>query len=273
MSVSSPAALPALLNERELEILRLLSAGHTVKSIAATLGRSEASINERLREARRKTGVGSSRELARQLATQKIWDEKIDLPAPDSPIHAPGQPPLQGHPWSKGRIVMLVALPAAAVGLLLTITSPTHLNEAQPVAASVPAAQSPLAGRWLLDVDRMPADERPRSVTISFSQLPDARWHTVVAIVRPDGAEMRAESTAAANGVPVPVTGTMPFIDTGSLRQPNPNTLVLTLGKDGQTVSTRVYAVASDGRTMTETIVWPGEGLPGLETNHFVRAN
>ena len=80
----SPGTL-ASLTERELEALRLLAAGHTVKSIAATLGRSEASINERLRDARRKTGVGSSRELARLIDAQKIWDRNIDLSAPQSP--------------------------------------------------------------------------------------------------------------------------------------------------------------------------------------------
>ena len=56
-----PSSVEAL-TDKELEILRLLTAGHTVKSIAARLGRSEASINERLRDARRKTGIGSSRE-------------------------------------------------------------------------------------------------------------------------------------------------------------------------------------------------------------------
>src|SRR5687768_12118933 len=64
------------LTDKELEILRLLMAGHTVKSIAARMGRSETSINERLRDARRKTGIGSSRELARHLDAQKIWDKK-----------------------------------------------------------------------------------------------------------------------------------------------------------------------------------------------------
>ena len=64
---------PAELNDRELEVLRLLASGHTVKTIAVELGRSEASIHERLREARRKTGVGSSRELARRLRDQENW--------------------------------------------------------------------------------------------------------------------------------------------------------------------------------------------------------
>lgn len=75
-----PRALEAL-NDNELEILRLLANGHTAKSIAASLGRSETAINERLREARRKTGVGSSRELARLLDAQKIWDKNIVLSA------------------------------------------------------------------------------------------------------------------------------------------------------------------------------------------------
>ena len=53
------------LNEAERRVLRLLAEGHTAKSIAAELATSPAAVNERLREARRKTGVGSSRELAR----------------------------------------------------------------------------------------------------------------------------------------------------------------------------------------------------------------
>ena len=52
------------LNEAERRVLGLLAEGHTAKSIANTIGSTPAAVNERLREARRKTGVGSSRELA-----------------------------------------------------------------------------------------------------------------------------------------------------------------------------------------------------------------
>ena len=45
----------------------------------------------------------------------------------------------------------------------------------------------------------------------------------------------------------------------------------MTLGKQGVPVSTRVYAVAKDGKSMTETIVWAGSGIPKLETTHFKR--
>lgn len=61
----------ASLSKRELEVLRLLASGHTVKTIAVQLGSSETAINERLRDARRKTGAASSRELARLVDAQK----------------------------------------------------------------------------------------------------------------------------------------------------------------------------------------------------------
>ena len=53
------------MNEREKEALRLLLVGHDAKSIANTLGLSVYTINDRLRDARRKLGVSSSREAAR----------------------------------------------------------------------------------------------------------------------------------------------------------------------------------------------------------------
>ena len=49
------------LNPAECEALALLAEGHTAKSIAELTGRSVAAINERLREARRKTGIGTPR--------------------------------------------------------------------------------------------------------------------------------------------------------------------------------------------------------------------
>lgn len=251
-----PSSLAAL-NVKEVEVLRLLAAGHTVKSIAASLGRSEASINERLRDARRKTGVGSSRELARLIGTQKNWDKNIDLPANGIAPHGLEQPPSTGRIISKGTLVMAIALPiAAALGLALAGTN-----------------SSPLAGRWSLDVMRIPEDERPQRVTIDFKVSPDQKWTTHVEIVGADGSTMRGESTAAADGVAVASTGNMPFIDTVSLRHPAPDTLVMTLGKNGAPVSTRVYTVAKDRKTMTETIIWASTGMPKLETTYFKRVD
>ncbi|MXP27803.1 helix-turn-helix transcriptional regulator [Porphyrobacter algicida] len=265
----SSGAIEAL-TDKELEILRLLTNGHTVKSIAARLGRSETSINERLRDARRKTGIGSSRELARTLAAQKIWDKKIDLSSHSSATEITTQPAGGGRKWSKGTIAMFITLPIAALGLALAATSMDQTDQPQTAQVGA-AAQSPLVGQWSLDTQRLPAGGRPRQVTISFHLSTDQKWTTDVEMIGSDGTRSHAESTAALDGKAVPISGNMDFIDTVSLRQPAPNTLVMTLGKDGKSVSTRVYTVSQDRKTMKETIVWAGDKIPKLETTYFNR--
>lgn len=268
MPSACPEALSDALNERELEILRLLAAGHTVKSIAAQLGRSEASINERLREARRKTGLGSSRELARMLAEHKVWDRKIDLSPPADPAEAPSVPRMMGFAWTKGRLAMAILLPAAALGLALAAGT-ASMPEAPETAQA--AAAMPLAGKWSLDVARLPENERPVSVTITFEPQTDGRIHTLVWIANRDGGTIKAESTAATDGVPVPVGGNFAEIDSVALRQADPDTLVMTLAKGGERFSTRVYTVARDGRSMTETIVWANGEMPEPKALVFKR--
>ena len=281
--MTAPTRLSGSLEDltvKELEILHLLTTGHTVKSIAARLGRSEASINERLRDARRKTGIGSSRELARLVEahraacnkadTQENWDRNIDLSVPQNPedelaLHVSIVPSR-----SKGRFLMLIAIPLAA-GLIIMAAGSMSPSSETSAAQATDGAHMPLAGSWLLDVARIPAEERPRRVTMTFSASPDGKWSTLVEIVSPDGSTRQANSTAALDGVPVPVNGTMDFIDTVALRQPSPDTLVMTLGKDGNPVSTRVYTVAKDKRSMTETIVWSGNGMQKQETTYFKR--
>lgn len=53
------------LTAKEKETLRLMVRGHDAKSMARELDLSVHTINDRLREARRKLGVTSSREAAR----------------------------------------------------------------------------------------------------------------------------------------------------------------------------------------------------------------
>ena len=268
--MASPApVLPDTLTEKELEILRLLAGGHTVKPMAAQLERSEASINERLREARRKTGVGSSRELARLLAEQKIWDRKIDLSPSADPTEAPLVPRTKGFEWTKGRIAMAILFPAAALGLALAAGTATLPGAAE--TAQVAQAASPLAGQWSLDVARLPENERPVAVTITFTPQPDGRWHTLVWIENRDGGTIKSESTAATDGVVVPVSGNFAEIDSVALRQPAPDTLVMTLAKGGERFSTRVYTVTKDGRSMTETIVWANGEMPEPKALVFKR--
>ncbi|HZU51426.1 MAG TPA: helix-turn-helix transcriptional regulator [Sphingomicrobium sp.] len=60
------------LTERQKEILRLLLAGHDAKSAARELGISVHTINEHLRDVRRKLGASSSREAARILGATEL---------------------------------------------------------------------------------------------------------------------------------------------------------------------------------------------------------
>lgn len=258
----------AALNDNELEILRLLASGHTAKSIAASLGRSETAINERLRDARRKTGVSSSRELARLLDARKTWDKNIDLSPTAKPADGSPVPRKTGLEWTKGRIAMAFMLCTAAAGLALAAGTASVPEVADTVQVAPAAA---LAGKWSLDVARLPENERPLAVTITFTPEADGRWHTLVWIENRDGAKIKAESTAATDGVPVPVGGSFAEIDSVALRQPGPDTLVMTLNKDGQRVSTRVYTVSQDGRSMTETIVWANGEMPEPRATVFNR--
>jgi DNA-binding CsgD family transcriptional regulator len=268
-----PAISAGALTDKELEILRLLTAGHTVKSIAVRLGRSEASINERLRDARRKTGTGSSRELARRLASQKVWDKNIDLSTQSSPTDEAVQPPIPRRLRSKGTIIMLIVMAVAAAGIVIATAESTQQVALPQTAQTAASGQLPLVGRWSLDITRIPAEERPRSVTLDFRLSGDQKWTGRSDIVAADGSRQHAEATAAADGVPVPVTGNMAFADMVSLRQPAPNTLVLTFTKEGVPVSTRVYTVEDDGKSMKETIVWAGDVTPRMVTTYYNRAD
>lgn len=68
------------LTTKEKDALRLLLRGHDAKSSARALGLSVHTVNERLRDARRKLGVTSSREAARLLLAAEGPDTLQDAP-------------------------------------------------------------------------------------------------------------------------------------------------------------------------------------------------
>lgn len=105
----------ARLNDAERRVLRMLAEGHTVKSIALAIGSTPAAVNERLREARRKTGVGSSRELGRLLKAQENRDEQMGMAERPRLEALLRQPPAE--PWRPlpGALVMMTLL-IGAVG-------------------------------------------------------------------------------------------------------------------------------------------------------------
>ena len=68
------------LTDKERQTLRLILRGHDAKSSARELGLSVHTVNERLRDARRKLGVTSSREAARRLLAEEAQSAP---PAPE----------------------------------------------------------------------------------------------------------------------------------------------------------------------------------------------
>jgi DNA-binding CsgD family transcriptional regulator len=104
------------LNETERRVLRLLAEGHTAKSIASELGTTPAAVNERLREARRKTGAGSSRELARLLKSQENRHEQMGMARVRSTDAALLRTDAESWRPQTGAFAMIVLFVIAAAG-------------------------------------------------------------------------------------------------------------------------------------------------------------
>ncbi|SFR95080.1 hypothetical protein SAMN05216570_1119 [Dyella sp. OK004] len=135
------------------------------------------------------------------------------------------------------------------------------------------SSASPLIGRWTVDVSRlpMPPEARPKSATIAFADAGEGKWTTHVDIVDAGGGESHAVGTTALDGTAAPVQGS-PEADTVALKSPAPNVLVMALAREGVPASTRVYAVAADGKSLVETAVYFGDnGLPIMRTHYFTR--
>jgi DNA-binding CsgD family transcriptional regulator len=155
------------LSEREKETLRLLLGGHDIKSIAADLGLSVHTVNERLRDARRKLGASSSRQAARILAEVEqggpsfsgdkqsgVAGAALRAANPEPSHRAPGR--AQSMAWlAGGMLIMSLIIAAAAVSLVLQGSDTARLQPSTRIAADSPgASESAGAARaWLALVD------------------------------------------------------------------------------------------------------------------------
>lgn len=131
------------LNAAERDLLLLLGQGHTAKSIATLKGLSEHAVNERFRSARRKTGIGSSREIARLLAAQENRDDFIDLVEPAaSAASVEGPDAHRRASSSRWRLPMAAAVLLAAA-ILAQQTSVPPERPLPPAAAAIFARPEP----------------------------------------------------------------------------------------------------------------------------------
>lgn len=132
------------LSEKEKQTLRLLLSGYDAKSMARHLGLSVHTVNERLRDARRKMETSSSREAARQLrevearTPELLGDEGLgDAAEPMSGARVPHQPTLVAAAWRPGWTIGGIAMLFA-----LTVAALTTLGGAGQVAQPVVAASA-----------------------------------------------------------------------------------------------------------------------------------
>ena len=154
------------LTDKEKETLRLVLRGHDAKSMADALGLSVHTINDRLRVARRKLGVTSSKEAARLLDAAE--------PAPRKPFAGkdlgadPDGTGMEQTGRSAGRRlagrlpVLVIAGVCIMIALFLALTLASHpaadgaaqMDTAQTSEAATDDAVTTAAQDWLAMVDR-----------------------------------------------------------------------------------------------------------------------
>lgn len=149
------------MTEKEKQTLRLLVNGYDAKSMARHLGLSVHTVNERLRDARRKLGTSSSREAARQLRELEAQDPELlgDKGLGDASAIGTAQmtvQPAQGDGnwrrtgWIFGGLVMTIAVALLALSAL---SGPSQAP-AVPVAAAPTVAATPASEAAAVDAAR-----------------------------------------------------------------------------------------------------------------------
>lgn len=160
-----------LLSEKEREVLRLITRGHDAKSAASELGLSVHTINERLRAARRKLDVTSSREAARRLFASETGANEISVSKQmgDAGLHVSPDACPSVHP--SRREVAIIG------GVLLMLMSVLTLALSMGVASGDPAASTAQGDRGDIVVRLTPADKAPEETARAWLALVDkADW-------------------------------------------------------------------------------------------------
>ncbi|PKP91971.1 MAG: LuxR family transcriptional regulator [Alphaproteobacteria bacterium HGW-Alphaproteobacteria-14] len=209
------------LTDKERETLRLILRGHDAKSSARELGLSVHTVNERLRDARRKLGVTSSREAARRLLAEEGDTPELlgDKPLGDAPATASEAPVTASatRRWVRpGRALTSIGVIAMSLFLfaLLLPASPLSLLAPAPVAPPASAAEpsasaaARAAEDFLMLVDESRWAESYAATGAQFRRLNTlAVWSEVSERVRPPLGKVLTRDLVANEFVPAPPEG------------------------------------------------------------------
>ena len=211
------------LTEKEKQTLRLIVRGHDAKSVARSLNLSVHTINERLRDARRKMAVSSSREAARLLLAA---ESATGLPDPDLSgdagigANVPRQrvdqdsAPIQGaERTSRSRIIAGACLMMLALGLFALLALPEVATTTPPPAPTTASATvNPevvdAARKWLVLVDQGLWDESYRGTSPAFRKLNTLKvWAATSEQVRVPLGAMISRTFLSEENLPAPPAG------------------------------------------------------------------
>jgi DNA-binding CsgD family transcriptional regulator len=190
------------LTEKEKQTLRLIVRGHDAKSIARSLDLSVHTVNERLRDARRKMAVSSSREAARRLfdtegndlnisGSNSLGDVKIGEATASNGVEQ-GAAPTNGAQRSHrfAWITIGVAPMTLALGFFALMALPQLISTPpQSPPAATEAADPAIveaARQFLVLGDQGRWDESYRATSTPFRKLNTRQvWASVSQKVRP----------------------------------------------------------------------------------------
>jgi len=214
------------LTEKEKQTLRLLLVGHDAKSMARHFGLSVHTVNERLRDARRKLDVGSSRQAARLLheAEREDPENHGDVPFGDVPGVPEAQPvprpvaapsPSRRGRWVIGGLVMTLMFAAL---LSVGVPAPAPLQTAPLQTAPLQTSDTPAAvtetaaGRaaraWLALVDEAKWPESWAATGASFRRVNTvAIWRHASERARVPLGPVRSRTLVGEQDTPAPPGG------------------------------------------------------------------
>lgn len=214
------------LSEKEKHTLRLIVRGHDAKSIARLERLSVHTINERLRDARRKLAVSSSREAARLLLDAEGSDVLAPIPdfsgdkqlredSPSAPVDQALAPADSGQAFRRPSLMIGVPLMTIAIGLFALATlsqgtsiSPPALPPAPAVATNIDAAVIDTARQWLAQLDQGNWAETYRGTGAAFQRLNTlAVWSQASEKARTPLGAMRSRTLLSQENLPAPPAG------------------------------------------------------------------
>ncbi|WP_267388366.1 DUF4019 domain-containing protein [Sphingomonas sp. GC_Shp_3] len=212
------------LSEKEKQTLRLIVRGHDAKSVARSLGLSVHTINERLRNARQKLAVSSSREAARVLLeaeggsvtppTPNFAVDEIIGADPSRPPADQGAAPTDGagrthhRPW----LILGGSVMTFALSLLIFAAMPQG-NPAPPAPAGTTLATPDAevvetARQWLALLDQSRWEESYRATGAVFRKLNTVQvWAAASEQARAPLGGMISRTFVSQADVPAPPAG------------------------------------------------------------------